>query len=141
MRTENPDRRFALTLGTDSAQLTSARQAPADSTPTSTASLRLPAEALVRLVYGRLDEHHTPTDVQLDASICAPCGQRSQASNQQGGYPTGRPPVTRSTSAVTQLASIATQPVSLPLPRYDSSPWSGRGSISEPRPGCSCYCT
>ena len=64
VQTENPDRRFALTLGTDGAHLTAARPAPADS-PTSTASLRLPAEAFVRLVYGRLDEHHTPTDVQL----------------------------------------------------------------------------
>jgi hypothetical protein len=28
--------------------------------------LRLPAEALVRLVYGRLDDNHTPT-IELDA--------------------------------------------------------------------------
>lgn len=32
----------------------------------SAATLRLPAEALIRLVYGRLDAHHTPPAVAAD---------------------------------------------------------------------------
>lgn len=58
--TSGPDREFLLELSADHARLALvAGQAPAV-----TASLRLPAEALVRLVYGRLDPAHTPAAVE-----------------------------------------------------------------------------
>ena len=56
--TTGPDRRFQLTTGPDEVTLTSAEAATA-----STGGATLPAEAFVRLVYGRLDPAHTP-DVQ-----------------------------------------------------------------------------
>jgi uncharacterized protein (TIGR03083 family) len=62
VRTTAPDRRFVLTLTTEGGDL-----APtgADDGGT-TASIRLPGEALVRLVYGRLDPDHTPQSVTTD---------------------------------------------------------------------------
>jgi uncharacterized protein (TIGR03083 family) len=55
--TTAPQRRFALTTGP-------AVTLAADPDPAAgPADLRLPAEALVRLVYGRLDPAHTPEDV------------------------------------------------------------------------------
>jgi uncharacterized protein (TIGR03083 family) len=51
--TTAPDREFALTLG-DRSSLADSTGEPAD------ARLALPAEAFVRLVYGRLDPAHTP---------------------------------------------------------------------------------
>jgi len=56
--TTDPDRPF--TLSTGGARL------EARSGPASSGSLRLPAEALLRLVYGRLDRAHTPP-LQLDS--------------------------------------------------------------------------
>ena len=53
VRTVNPERTFTLSLGTDSVTLQ-----PADSA--ATPELELPAEALIRLIYGRLDPAHTP---------------------------------------------------------------------------------
>jgi uncharacterized protein (TIGR03083 family) len=55
--TTAPDRRFALSLG-DPVSLAEAAEA-AGAEPTD-ATLELPAEALIRLVYGRLDPAHTP---------------------------------------------------------------------------------
>jgi uncharacterized protein (TIGR03083 family) len=63
VRTTGPDRRLVLDIG-ESVSLTEAGDD--DDLPT----LRIPAEALVRLVYGRLDPVHTPPietgDVDLD---------------------------------------------------------------------------
>jgi uncharacterized protein (TIGR03083 family) len=39
---------------------------PADGRPVGDAQLRIPAEALIRLLYGRLDPAHTPADVTAD---------------------------------------------------------------------------
>ncbi len=50
--TNDPDREFALTTGEVSLEPWTDQDA--------TGTLRLPAEALVRLVYGRLDPAHTP---------------------------------------------------------------------------------
>jgi uncharacterized protein (TIGR03083 family) len=57
--TTGPAREFLLELTADRAAL-----APADGPGDATATLRLPAEALVRLVYGRLDPGHTPASVE-----------------------------------------------------------------------------
>jgi uncharacterized protein (TIGR03083 family) len=65
--TENPARSFRLAAGPDGVTLAPAGPEPAAGDGT----LRLPAEALVRLVYGRLDPEHTPAieseHVDLDA--------------------------------------------------------------------------
>src|SRR6266702_1552160 len=65
--TSDPERQFILATG-DEVTLT---QADGDAPPEpGLAELRLPAEALIRLVYGRLDEAHTPSaetaGVELD---------------------------------------------------------------------------
>jgi len=51
----DPDREFLLELTTEHARLV-----PAAGRGDAAASLRLPAEALIRLIYGRLDPDHTP---------------------------------------------------------------------------------
>lgn len=56
--TTEPDRRFRLELAGDTASLT-----PTDPGERSNADLELPAEAFIRLVYGRLDPAHMPADV------------------------------------------------------------------------------
>ncbi len=53
MVTTDPERRFLLETG-EAVTLT-----PSDG-EAAPAGLRLPAEAFVRLVYGRMDEAHTP---------------------------------------------------------------------------------
>jgi uncharacterized protein (TIGR03083 family) len=53
VRTSEPVRDFALTLGPDAVALIPCSDAHAP-------DLELPAEALIRLVYGRLDPDHTP---------------------------------------------------------------------------------
>jgi hypothetical protein len=53
IRTSDPVRTFTLALEGDSAEL---RESPHDGE----VDLELPAEAFVRLVYGRLDPGHTP---------------------------------------------------------------------------------
>jgi hypothetical protein len=63
VHTIEPDSRFALTTGPD------VILSPADEQATEP-DLRLPAEAMVRLVYGRLDPAHTPHDV-AGASLLA----------------------------------------------------------------------
>jgi uncharacterized protein (TIGR03083 family) len=52
--TEAPDRRLLLAIGPDGPSVTEAGEGDIKAT------LRLPAEALVRLVFGRLDPIHTP---------------------------------------------------------------------------------
>ena len=64
LRTTDPARDFTLSLGTAGVTL-----APC-ADPSHAADLELPAEALVRLVYGRLEPARTPRvrgDVDLDA--------------------------------------------------------------------------
>lgn len=53
--TVDPAADFVLSLGPDGPQLTDA-----DASTPASGTLSLPAEALVRLVYGRLDPDHTP---------------------------------------------------------------------------------
>lgn len=53
VRTEEPERELLLQLG-DAVTLTSWDGGAADG------ELRIPAEAFVRMIYGRLDPDHTP---------------------------------------------------------------------------------
>jgi uncharacterized protein (TIGR03083 family) len=59
--TTDPDRGYRLELAPDHTALAEAA-GPAEGP----ATLRLPAEALIRLVYGRLDPDHTPPEVVAD---------------------------------------------------------------------------
>ncbi len=58
MVTTEPARRLLLVIG-DSVDLTDVAAADGE------AAVHLPAEALVRLVYGRLDPAHTPSDISV----------------------------------------------------------------------------
>jgi hypothetical protein len=60
VRTSDPVRTFTLALKGDSAVLS-------ETTLDGAADLEIPAEAFVRLVYGRLDPGHTPDSVTGDA--------------------------------------------------------------------------
>jgi uncharacterized protein (TIGR03083 family) len=60
--TTGPTREFLLELSDAGARLTSLDAAPTDATGV----LRLPAEAFLRLAYGRLDASHTPSSVESD---------------------------------------------------------------------------
>ena len=66
--TDGPERRFLLTADRDGAALVPSEET---TNPPGDPVLRLPAEALIRLVYGRLDPLHTPPveaeDKDLDA--------------------------------------------------------------------------
>ena len=59
-----PHRNFLLESRDDAVTLTVASQPP----DASSATLRLPDEALVRLVYGRLDAEHAPASVEAEES-------------------------------------------------------------------------
>lgn len=59
IETEEPARNFVLTVDADGANL-----APLDARFEADSLLALPAEAFIRLVYGRLDPEHTPPGVQ-----------------------------------------------------------------------------
>jgi uncharacterized protein (TIGR03083 family) len=59
--TTGPERAFRLDVTPDGVQLS---EAAAAADADADASLRLPAEAFVRLVYGRLDPEHTPAAVE-----------------------------------------------------------------------------
>jgi uncharacterized protein (TIGR03083 family) len=59
IRTVSPDRTFALALRPDG--VTMSPVDPVD--PVDQPDLVLPAEALIRLVYGRLDPEHTPSGI------------------------------------------------------------------------------
>ena len=56
IRTVSPDRTFALALRADGVSLSAGD-------PVDKPDLVLPAEALIRLVYGRLDPDHTPRGI------------------------------------------------------------------------------
>jgi uncharacterized protein (TIGR03083 family) len=58
VRTTDPQHAFHLDLGPSGVQL-----APSSDDTAASAELRLPTEAFVRLVYGRLDPDHTPESV------------------------------------------------------------------------------
>jgi hypothetical protein len=60
--TTNPDRAFRLSVS-DAVKLGPAGAVDAQA---ATATVRMPASALVRLVYGRLDPEHTPPSVETD---------------------------------------------------------------------------
>lgn len=62
IRTTAPDLQFAVALGEERVTVT-----PADAS--GTPDLELPAEAFVRLVYGRLDPDHTPAFTGNDADV------------------------------------------------------------------------
>jgi uncharacterized protein (TIGR03083 family) len=59
--TTDPDREYRLSV----AEKVALRPA-GDAAGPATAKVRMPGEALVRLVYGRLDPEHTPASVQAD---------------------------------------------------------------------------
>jgi uncharacterized protein (TIGR03083 family) len=59
VRTMDPVRNFTLVLGVDSVDLVETGHEGA-------VDLEIPAEALVRLIYGRLDKEHTPASVTGD---------------------------------------------------------------------------
>lgn len=60
VRTTSPERAFHLDLGPTGVSLSPSLD------DTSSASLTLPTEAFVRLVYGRLDADHTPASTSAD---------------------------------------------------------------------------
>ena len=62
MRTASPERRFKLTLGPE-------RVALEPSLDGDRPDLQIPAEAFVRLVYGRLDDEHTPASRARSTSM------------------------------------------------------------------------
>jgi uncharacterized protein (TIGR03083 family) len=64
VETSDPDRSLLLSLTKDGASLTPATADDRDAN--AKAQLKLPAEAFLRLVYGRLDPDHTPADVEAD---------------------------------------------------------------------------
>ena len=63
VETTGAERVFLLTETGERAALTATERA---ATGADLPTLRLPAEAFVRLVYGRLDADHTPHGVQAD---------------------------------------------------------------------------
>jgi uncharacterized protein (TIGR03083 family) len=63
--TTDPSRRFRLSVS-DAVMLTPSGASAGSETQTSTAEVRMPAAALVRLVYGRLDPEHTTPAVETD---------------------------------------------------------------------------
>jgi uncharacterized protein (TIGR03083 family) len=62
-----PDRDWTLTASADSVSVTDG-PAPDDSGPAAS-EVRIPAEALLRLAYGRLDPAHTPDGVEADPAV------------------------------------------------------------------------
>ncbi len=60
VRTTAPERAYHLDLGPGGVRL-----APSSDDTDSAAVLSLPAEAFIRLVYGRLDPDHTPAEVEV----------------------------------------------------------------------------
>ncbi|MGH9098696.1 MAG: maleylpyruvate isomerase family mycothiol-dependent enzyme, partial [Acidimicrobiales bacterium] len=64
--TSQPERRFTLETTADAVTLEPASPAERNTTD---ARIRLPAEALIRLVYGRLDPAHTPQVDVLGADL------------------------------------------------------------------------
>ena len=67
VETTDPDRAFTVDIGSEAVGFTSGGTGAAGGEPT----LTMPAEAFVRLVYGRLDADHTPSSVTGDADALA----------------------------------------------------------------------
>lgn len=63
--TSDPHRTFLLTIDADGARLQAAESHPASGGT----ALELTAEAFIRLVYGRLDEAHTPPFTSMDVDL------------------------------------------------------------------------
>ena len=63
----SPDRDWTLTAATDSVTVTDG-QGVDDGGPAAS-EVRIPAEALLRLAYGRLDPAHTPDGVEADPAV------------------------------------------------------------------------
>jgi hypothetical protein len=66
VRTTEPARAFVVTLTPDAASF-----AAGDDAPATDADVTLPAEAFIRLVYGRLDPDHTPVGLAGDLDALA----------------------------------------------------------------------
>jgi hypothetical protein len=62
--TSDPERAYRLSVG-ETVTLRRAGKEGDDATP-ATATVRMPSESLVRLVYGRLDAEHTPASVEAE---------------------------------------------------------------------------
>jgi len=61
VRTTDPERHFAIEIGADAVTFsTGSTSASPRGGENRAADLALPAEAFIRLVYGRLDPDHTP---------------------------------------------------------------------------------
>jgi uncharacterized protein (TIGR03083 family) len=68
LHTHHPDRHFLLVAGADGAEFAELAEGTA---PGADPTVELPAEALIRLFYGRLDPGHTPDSVGGDLDIDA----------------------------------------------------------------------
>jgi uncharacterized protein (TIGR03083 family) len=66
LHTHDPDRHFLLVVGGDGAEFL---QVAEGTGPDADPAVELPAEALIRLFYGRLDPGHTPESVGGDLDI------------------------------------------------------------------------
>jgi uncharacterized protein (TIGR03083 family) len=67
--TADPRREFELAVTGEGVSLRPLDGSTGESAGAADAELRLPAEAFVRLVYGRLDPEHTPSGVELTGSV------------------------------------------------------------------------
>jgi uncharacterized protein (TIGR03083 family) len=63
IRTSDPDREFTVTVEAGAVRF---EPSPSSGVATAETTLTMPAEAFIRLVYGRLDPEHTPSTVQGD---------------------------------------------------------------------------
>lgn len=66
LHTHHPDRHFLLVVGADGAEFGELAEGVS---PGADPTVELPAEALIRLFYGRLDPGHTPASVGGDLDI------------------------------------------------------------------------
>ena len=77
--TTDPDRDLLLTAGSDKAELRPAADGAdpgqSDGDSSATATLRLPAEAFLRLVYGRLNPDHTPDGITAEGTRSRPAAE------------------------------------------------------------------
>jgi uncharacterized protein (TIGR03083 family) len=66
IRTTDPERDYLLTAGKESVTMTDLTAEGAEQPGSDVHEIRMPAEALLRLAYGRLDPDHTPAGVEAD---------------------------------------------------------------------------
>jgi hypothetical protein len=85
VETVEPERTMRLSLDPDGSQLETTPTVQAEPDPRQTdipqqtpTVLRLPTEAFVRLVYGRLDADHTPTTVEAEPALLDASAQHCQ---------------------------------------------------------------